>query len=766
MNIEKKRGVIGTISNSKKTIREKISELNRNIGLCKKYKQETIDYTKKLENDHKRRLLRYTEYEYLLNNYLKGQPLKHWIKYYEDQETRLKEKITILKQQKPRITLEKQLASAEKKPRKDYSLYMGVIALLLIVAMPLAYYAFTNNSWITGLMISEQSFIITYHPETTPQMALGDTQTFTITTSPPENTTLSIQWYVNNMPIAGQNSETFTYTPENPGGYEIKVLVNDLQGYSTQKWDLVIDEITENLNLEENFTQSIEENLTQPVERNFTLPVEENFTQPIEENLTTLPEENIQPPAEENLTQPTEENLNEAIEQLPAEINKPVRWVKIVNNTDFEPNLIIKIPEEAINIEVKTVTITEGEELKEHVPFQETRIGEEGTSDYTITGMIVTNYAKREKKIINFLKKFFGLTGLTINAPEPLERGIIIGQIAEKYEIIYETPAPSVEETETKTGKLVRVYADIPYENITTYVNIREVSGGVNLYWITNGTRTLHDAELIDTNGNNLIDRIVWLTPHLSEQTFEIELIIIDLQSYPTIGGNWTVRFNTTGTADLTITAVNGTNWSNVNEDNDLKFLEISCGDEVLEYSWVDDSLIIENYTCSETGYEISKVLTGGVHTLEFKFGNQTAYAHNFASPNCASGCWYVQDSSGTNLVVFGAADGNLGMTGKFTQDIDVASPNAVLTVGNGDGHLIWKDSSDNIVAWVNQISNGGANSRAGDFNIIGTLSTGGGTCSGADGSSFLIHDSSGNVKLHIKSNGNMCIGGSVSADY
>ena len=37
---------------------------------------------------------------------------------------------------------------------------------------------------------------------------------------------------------------------------------------------------------------------------------------------------------------------------------------------------------------------------------------------------------------------------------------------------------------------------------------------------------------------------------------------IINVQSYPTVGGNWTLRFNTTGKANLTITAVNGTTWT------------------------------------------------------------------------------------------------------------------------------------------------------------------------------------------------------------
>lgn len=544
MNVVKKRGVIGTISDSKESIKEKISALNKNLELCRKYKEETINHTKSLENDYKKRVLSYTEYEYSLNNYLKGQPLEHWTNYYEDQETRIKEKITRLKQQKPRIILEKQLTSPEKKPRKDYSVYMGILTLLLIVAMPLAYYAFSNNSWITGFMTGEQSLITAYSPETIPEMVLGDLQDFTITTSAPENTTLSIQWYVNNLPVAGQNSETFTYTPENPGEYEIKVLVNDLQGYSTHKWDLVIGEITENLTLEENLTtpeQNIE-NITQPAEENITLPVEENLTQPVEENLTIPIEENLTSPVEENLTQPTEEKPNETTEQLPAEINKPVRWVKTIRNENLEPNLTIEIPEQAVNIEVKKITIIADEELKQTIPFTEVRIGEE-TPNYAITGMAITSYVTNRQKIINFLKKFFGLTGLTITNPEPLKRGIFIDEPAEKYEISYETPPPLTEETETETGKLVRIYSDLPYENITTYASIRETSGEVKLYRIKNDTKILHEAELIDTNDNNLTDKVLWVTPHLSEQTFEIiinEIPEIVNETVETVNETWT----------------------------------------------------------------------------------------------------------------------------------------------------------------------------------------------------------------------------------
>jgi hypothetical protein len=99
---------------------------------------------------------------------------------------------------------------------------------------------------------------------------------------------------------------------------------------------------------------------------------------------------------------------------------------------------------------------------------------------------------------------------------------------------------------------------------------------------------------------------------------------ILNPQSYPTVGGNWTVFFNTTGKADLWITAVNGTEFN-----KDLTFFEVRCGDEILNYEWINNSILIRDYECSETGTETSKVLSAGKHHLEFRFGGDVEYAHN-----------------------------------------------------------------------------------------------------------------------------------------
>jgi parallel beta-helix repeat protein len=51
----------------------------------------------------------------------------------------------------------------------------------------------------------------------------------------------------------------------------------------------------------------------------------------------------------------------------------------------------------------------------------------------------------------------------------------------------------------------------------------------------------------------------------------------------------------------------------------------------LINYNGIVDNVKINNYSCSSTGYETSKVLTQGAHHLEFNFGGVIAYAHNWA---------------------------------------------------------------------------------------------------------------------------------------
>ncbi|MEA3281956.1 MAG: DUF2341 domain-containing protein, partial [Euryarchaeota archaeon] len=212
----------------------------------------------------------------------------------------------------------------------------------------------------------------------------------------------------------------------------------------------------------------------------------------------------------------------------------------------------------------------------------------------------------------------------------------------------YKTPAPFTMESKPVIADgtwqkeiVVGSNASVYYSDVTAYSRLGETEkSNLRLFWLANGSRIdvtdseEFDVSFSDTNGNGTIDMATWNVPMLSNQSFEVEagITVINVQSYPTVGGNWTVEFETVGCANLTITAVDGTAWSNADEEEDLRFLKIKCGDQTLNYRWINDSVFIENYCCNLTGHEVSKVLTPATHTLQFRFGSDVGYAHNWAT--------------------------------------------------------------------------------------------------------------------------------------
>ena len=172
---------------------------------------------------------------------------------------------------------------------------------------------------------------------------------------------------------------------------------------------------------------------------------------------------------------------------------------------------------------------------------------------------------------------------------------LLLNDTAENLELTFMTPAPYTQEADNSTNgkyvKKVTVAHDsaLHYTNVTAFSPIPEnlVSKGVefSLFWNINGSKVdvTNDerfaVEFVDTNGNGIEDQMQWIVPQLSEQEFDIEaeINIINVQSYPVVGGNWKVRFTTNGTADLIITASNGTTFGDA-LPADLQFLEVSNG--------------------------------------------------------------------------------------------------------------------------------------------------------------------------------------------
>ena len=226
---------------------------------------------------------------------------------------------------------------------------------------------------------------------------------------------------------------------------------------------------------------------------------------------------------------------------------------------------------------------------------------------------------------------------------------LVINDTSNNIELKFKTPAPYTIEVDQSTDDIFNKKVTVKHESSLHYTDVLSYSDlpaellGHNidfrLFWNINGTKQdvtddpRFQVAFVDTDDDGEEDRMQWTVPQLSEQEFEIEgeIIVVNVQSYPVVGGLWEVEFITNGTADLTISAINGTTWSETTEDEDLKFLSLKCGDTAVSYQWINNTVFVENYSCSESSFEKSKVITEAQHHLQFQFGNDVAYANNFA---------------------------------------------------------------------------------------------------------------------------------------
>jgi len=342
----------------------------------------------------------------------------------------------------------------------------------------------------------------------------------------------------------------------------------------------------------------------------------------------------------ENLTEVQDAtNFTISTIQYEAVLNQPVKWKKNVKLDRIE-KITIELPEEAENITVFMLNEEQEEFVEEVIEGETKKIKQEVPKNkIKITGNFIAEGGSSEEKskIYNILRKIFSsITGRVIELQE-IEGGIeiLIEENSTEYDIEYETPGPVSFEEEILKGKRIIISSDLEYQNILSYTSLPAEMSNINslkLYHIVDGSRIEVDFEAYDTNNNSLYDFIEWIVPHLSNQTYELEITILNVQSYPVVDGEWEIKFTTSGESNLTIRAVEGTTWSDSSNNEDLRFLEIRCGEDVLDYQWVENEIFIQDYECNEVGYEISKVLTSGVHVLEFEFGGIIARAYNSAT--------------------------------------------------------------------------------------------------------------------------------------
>jgi parallel beta-helix repeat protein len=315
--------------------------------------------------------------------------------------------------------------------------------------------------------------------------------------------------------------------------------------------------------------------------------------------------------SKENYTLEITENI------FPVKINEPVKVKKIIISDKEVSGINISLPIGAVNVSI--FEISGEEEIKIELNGRK----EKKSSGNLITGNVALGF--EGFSILEFLQNIFRFTGLVVYEES---NNIIITDNVKEIRIEYYLPGPVSVERDLGNGiKEIIISSDINYSNVTVYSNLGNVNGGIT---IKDSSGKIIDYVGDDLDNDGLIDYVEWVSP-TSEEIYTISITILNIQSYPVVGGNWTVKFNTTGTADLKIRPVNGTTWDIVDGDFDLKFLDIRCGEGILDYVFENQTILINNYSCSETGYENSYVITSGKHYLEFDFGGIKANAQNDA---------------------------------------------------------------------------------------------------------------------------------------
>ncbi|HEU03802.1 MAG TPA: LamG domain-containing protein, partial [Nitrosopumilus sp.] len=206
----------------------------------------------------------------------------------------------------------------------------------------------------------------------------------------------------------------------------------------------------------------------------------------------------------------------------------------------------------------------------------------------------------------------------------------------------YSTASTTMYEEDQSDYKFLKKYIKVSQNSKETFSNLPDSSnshGSWKLYCVVDGEKvdcTDDDGvsfTLVDTDGDGEYDAAQWnVLEGTTEFYIESEITIINVQSYPTVGGEWVVEFTTQGTADLIIRGIDGT-FIGPSDDpsTDLVFSKLSDGQRTI-HPIVDGNLIIyRDYSSTFEGSLTNHVITAGEHHLEFTFGNNVQVAHNAA---------------------------------------------------------------------------------------------------------------------------------------
>src|SRR3989344_6022767 len=192
----------------------------------------------------------------------------------------------------------------------------------------------------------------------------------------------------------------------------------------------------------------------------------------------------VLPKAEKFLSPQVMENRTESIIQHKAVLGQMVGWTKNIKLEKTQKNINTKIPKDAQNI--YAYKIVDGQRIS------------------------VNKIVKDSKRDSILLR---------------------IEDETQELEIDYTTTAPYSIEEKTRNGKKVRVIGPdtLHYENVISFTHLNESLNVLNpksaLIYCEEKNTYITQTSVADTNNNSIYDYVEWITPNLSNQTFDVIII-------------------------------------------------------------------------------------------------------------------------------------------------------------------------------------------------------------------------------------------------
>ena len=428
----------------------------------------------------------------------------------------------------------------------------------------------------------------------------------------------------------------------------------------------------------------------------------------------------------------------------PIRLGEKVRW---------EQNVSLEIPEEVL---VELPAVAENVSVREVV---------DGVST-VLTGNVVHGFLsaeldlEKEPRLVEWLRGLFGsVTGRIVTELEGEGKSehveVVLEEEATEYVISYETPAPSSTEVLIDAGKQVVISGpdELNYTNVLSFAGIPELlsvgqESQMVVHWVEGGADVGFDV--YDLDGNGMLDYVEWITPHLSEQTFNVILITdaahlngnrtflsniydevkskdgVFSEGIP-VGDYVRVWFehNLTSVNDITVYA-RGTGGVG------LEVLEVN-GSEVLEtFPEINEfdkyQIFLTSLNGSADAFDLR--VTGDAGEIEFDYiVDPVACA--------AGGCLYIENVTGDRLAVFDNG-GNIDLAGALSES-SPSSPDSASFIVSVSG---------TPVAWID--------GDTGNMEIVGSSSQDQGSYCTPPTEAFVVTDAAGNCVTYIDTTGNL----------